>query len=108
MFWIYRIACYITRFWMAVMAWLIVLPSINMITLRCLLWVADMSYAGTGEIGSSLNGTTPSTANVTTILNETQNSTTPLAVDFLLRPVDSLAQVLLATCKSWYRGEENT
>lgn len=39
--WIFRMGCYAARFWWATTAWLILLPTFNIITLRSLVWLAD-------------------------------------------------------------------
>lgn len=42
--WLYRLGCYAVRFWLVVLAWLVFLPSANMIALRSLIWLADQMF----------------------------------------------------------------
>ncbi|ORX38932.1 hypothetical protein BD324DRAFT_617907 [Kockovaella imperatae] len=69
--WFYRIGCHIQRFWLAVLGWLIILPSLNLITLRTLVWLADSS------ISSSSNPSLPTNATLSTaVVNGTDFNAT--------------------------------
>ncbi|WWC91366.1 uncharacterized protein L201_006309 [Kwoniella dendrophila CBS 6074] len=122
--WVYRKQLWIARCILVVSVWLIVLPSLNMFSLRSLLWIADhIGYSGPtsnddvpqGFVG---NATDFSLANATEsiVLNitSTSNSSIPNNTagttkgDVVFRPVSTLIVVIKRAVEEWMKGDENS
>ncbi|WWD21007.1 hypothetical protein CI109_105488 [Kwoniella shandongensis] len=117
--WLYRQILWVARCWLVVIAWLIVLPGLNMFSLRGLLWLTDhLGLVGTSDEESAEVGFNGTIANATFAImsNITDNSTgfnttTGSAADPSLKvdgPVRTLYRVLVASVKRWVNGEDDT
>nr|XP_018259002.1 uncharacterized protein I303_08544 [Kwoniella dejecticola CBS 10117]OBR81160.1 hypothetical protein I303_08544 [Kwoniella dejecticola CBS 10117] len=103
--WLYRQQLWVARCILVVVTWLIVLPSINMFSLRSLL-LSDF----TG------NTTDYTSSNVTDLLNITSednasnvNATRGISVgDLTDRPISTLFGVFRRAVERWMKGDENS
>ncbi|WVQ64153.1 uncharacterized protein L199_002314 [Kwoniella botswanensis] len=119
--WLYRQQLWVARCILVVVTWLIVLPSLNMFSLRSLLWIADhIGYTGpdtsedaesSGLIQNVTDFVTSNTTehrtmhitidNNTSLANSTSNSTSG-------GPVDTLFGMLRTAVERWMKGDESS
>ncbi|WWC73270.1 uncharacterized protein I206_107236 [Kwoniella pini CBS 10737] len=117
--WLYRQQLWVARCILVVVTWLIVLPSINMFSLRSLLWIADhIGYTESSTPENSFTGNTTdiSLSNATDLLNATvesndtvSNGTRGLTVgDITDRPISTLFGIFKRAIERWMKGDENS
>nr|XP_019047804.1 hypothetical protein I302_04422 [Kwoniella bestiolae CBS 10118]OCF26734.1 hypothetical protein I302_04422 [Kwoniella bestiolae CBS 10118] len=106
--WIYRQQLWVARCILVVVTWLIVLPSLNMFSLREETGITDLVGNVTDFVTS--NTTEHRTMNITLGGNTTlENATKGISVgDIVDRPISTLFGVLRRAVERWMKGDESS